>query len=92
MSDAGQDEEQGEFAESLLAEGGSNSELGGDLLEGMEQAEGGAGSGIGNSGMVELAAEEEAEGVNAAPRPGGEIEEGAVFDFAVFAEGLAQED
>ena len=42
--------------------------------------------------MVELAAEEEAKGVNAAPWPGGEVGEGTVSDLAVFAEGLAQED
>jgi hypothetical protein len=92
MSNAGQNQKQGEFAEWLLAESGSHSELGGDLLEGMEQAEDGAGSGIGNGGMVELAAEKEAEGGDASRWPGGEIEEGAIFDLAVFAEGLAQED
>src|SRR5450759_2916975 len=56
MSDAGQDQEQGEFAKLPLAEGGGNPEIGGDLLEGMEYAENGSGCGLGNRGLVEVAA------------------------------------
>jgi hypothetical protein len=92
MSDAGQNQKQGELAELPWAEGGRNSEIGGDLLEGMEYAEDGAGCGLGNGGMVEVAAEQAAKGVDAGFGPGGEIEESAVFNFAVFAKRLAQED
>ena len=35
MSDAGQNQKQGELAKLPLAEGGRNSEIGGDLLEGL---------------------------------------------------------
>ena len=92
MSDAGQNQEQGELVEFVAAEGGGDSQLVGDLFEGMEEAEDRAGGGLGNGNVVEVAAEETAEGVDAGFRPGGEIEEGAVFDLAVIAEGLAQKD
>jgi hypothetical protein len=42
--------------------------------------------------MIEVAAERAAERFDASGRPMGEIGEGAIFDFAVFAEGFTQED
>jgi hypothetical protein len=80
MSDAGQNQKQGELAKLPLAEGGRNSEIGGDLLEGMEHAEDGSGCGLGNGGLVEVAAEQAAEGFDAGIGPGGEVEESAVFN------------
>jgi len=65
MGDAGQDEEQGELAEFLLAEGAGDAEIGGYLLERMEESEDGPAGGIGNGGMVEFAAKETAESVDA---------------------------
>ncbi len=62
------------------------------MFESVEQAEDGAGGGIGQRGKIEFAAQDAAEGLDAAFGPGGEIEEGAVFDFAIFAEGFAQEN
>jgi len=51
------------------------------------------GKGLGEVGGSEgLALEEGAEGVDASGRPMGEVGEGAVFDFAVLAVGLAEED
>jgi hypothetical protein len=92
MGDAGQNQKQGELAEWLLARGGSNAEVGGDMLQGMERAGDGAGSGIGKRGMVKLTSEEQAEGIGTGFGPGGELEERTVYDFAVFARGLTQED
>ena len=92
MGNTGQDEEQGELAELLLAEGAGDAEIGGYLFERMEESEGGTAGGRGNEGMVEFAAEETAESADTGFGPGGEVEESAVSDFAVLAEGFAQED
>jgi hypothetical protein len=42
--------------------------------------------------MIEVAAESAAESLDASGRPMGEIGEGAILDFAVFAESFAEED
>jgi len=43
-------------------------------------------------GLVEFAAQQAAEGFNAGGGPVGEVGEGAILDFAVLAEGFAQEE
>ena len=92
MSDAGQDEEQGELAEPLLAEGGRDAEIGGYLIERMKESEDGAAGGLGSSGQVEFALEQQAESGDAGSGPGGDVGDGAILDFAVLAEGFAEED
>ena len=64
MSDAGQNEEQGELAESPLAEGAGDAEIGGYLFERMEETEDGAAGGFGNGGQIEFALEQTAENLS----------------------------
>src|ERR1019366_1895100 len=64
MSDASQDQEHGEFAESLLPEGASEAQVGSDLVQRMKQAEDGSTGGIGSGEMVEFAAQQPAESVD----------------------------
>src|SRR5258708_33723989 len=92
MSDAGQNEEQGELAGFLLAEGARDAKIGGHLMERMEEAEDRAAGGLGNGGQVEFAAEQTAESGDPGSRPGGEVGDGAVLDFAVLAERFTEED
>src|SRR5260370_25577020 len=92
MSDAGQNEEQGELAGFLLAEGARDAKIGGQLMERMEEAEDRAAGGLGNGGQVEFAAEQTAESGDPGSRPGGEVGDGAVLDFAVLAERFTEED
>src|SRR5260370_40450487 len=91
MSDAGQNEEQGELAGFLLAEGARDVKIGGHLMERMEEAEDRAAGGLGNGGQVEFAAEQTAESGDPGSRPGGEVGDGAVLDFAVLAERFTEE-
>jgi hypothetical protein len=92
MADAGQDQEQGEFARFGLAEGGGKTEIVCHLFEGVEETEDRPGGGFGQGHGIEFTAEEAAESLNAQARPGSEVGNGAVFDLAVLAERLAKED
>ena len=92
MSNASQDQEEGELAEPGVAERGSDSEIGGDLVECVEKTEDGTAGGFGSGVAIEFAPQETSEGGDAGSGPGGDVEEGAIFDFAILAEGLAKED
>ena len=92
MGNASQDQEEGELTETRVAKCGSDTEIGGDLIERMEKAEDGAAGGFGSGVLIEFATQEPSEGGDAGSRPGGDVENGAVFDLALLAEGLAKED
>jgi hypothetical protein len=92
MGNASQDQEQSEFANTGVAKRGSDAKIGGDLMERMEEAEDRTAGGFGSGVVIEFASEETPEGGDAGSRPGGNVEKGAVLDFAVLAEGLAKED
>jgi hypothetical protein len=91
VSDAGQDEEEGEFGQAGLAESGGKAEGIGDVLEDEEQAEHGAAGGEGVE-VVEVTAEGALEGEDAGGVPMGEVGESAFMDLAVEAKGLSEED
>jgi len=91
VSEAGQDEEEGEFGQAGLAESGGEPEGLGDLLEDEEQAEYGAAGGK-RVEVVEVAAEGALEGEDAGGVPMGEVGEGAFMNLAVEAEGLPEEN
>jgi hypothetical protein len=92
MGDASQDQEQGELAESLLAESASQAQTGSNLMQSVEHAEDGSANGIGSGEIVEFAAQQAAQRVDAGSRPGGEVGKCAVLDFGVLAEGLTEEN
>ena len=92
MGNASQDQEEGELTETGVAERGIDTEIGGDLIERMEEAEDRTAGGFGSGVLIEFPPQETPKGGDAGSRPGGNIEEGAVFDLAVLAEGLAKED
>ncbi len=92
MADAGQDQEQGEFAKFGLAEGGGKTDVVCHLFEGVKETEDRAGGGFGQGNAIEITAEEEAQSLNARTRPGSDVGDGAVLDLAVFAVRLAKED
>ena len=75
-----------------MAEGGSDAEIGSDVMEGMEESEDWAAGGYGIGGQVEFATQEFAKGGNAGSWPRRDIGDGAVFDFTVLTEGFAKED
>jgi len=60
--------------------------------EHIEDAEDRAAGRLGSRRQVKLTAEEKAESGNAGSGPGGDVGDSAVFDFAILAEGLANED
>jgi hypothetical protein len=64
----------------------------GELFEGGKEAEDGAVGGVGGGEVVEIAAEQTAEGLDAGGRPMGEVGEGTLDDFAAPAEAFAEED
>jgi hypothetical protein len=92
MGNTSQDQEEGELAQPGVAERGSDSEIGGDLVECVEKTEDGTAGGFGSGVAIEFAPQETPEGGDAGSGPGGNVEEGAIFDFAILAEGLAKED
>ena len=92
MADAGQNQEQGEFAKFGLAEGGGKADVVSHLFECVQETEDWPGGGFGQGSGIEFTAEEEAQSLNAQAGPGSEVGNGAVFDLAVFAERLAEED
>ena len=92
MSQADQDQEQGQLAQPSLAQRGGQAQGIGEVLQDLEQAEDGTELRRGDRGRIEVAAQGAAEGLDARGGPMGEIGEGAIFDFAVLAEGFAEED
>ena len=92
MRHAGQDEEQSELGETVVAERGGQAQGIGDLLEDKQEGKDGSIGGSGGVDVIEFATEQTAQGLDAFGGPGGEVGEGAVFDFAVLTEGLAEED
>src|ERR1700676_3358462 len=93
MSQTSQDEKQGQLAQSRVAERGGDAQGIGDSLQDEEQAEDGAEGGLGRERrMIEITAEGAAESFDTRRLPGGEIGQGAVLDFTVFAEGFAKEN
>jgi hypothetical protein len=91
MGDAGQDEEQSPFAEGGVAEDGRKAEVIGNLLEGEPQTEDETHYGIGEGGLIEVAAQGATQGFDAGRVPVGEVGEGAVLDLAMLAIGFAEE-
>ena len=92
MRQTSQDQEQGQLAENGVAERGGNAQGIGDLFQGIQQAKDWTERGFGERRMIEVTPEGAAEGCDARKIPVGEIGQGAIFDFAVFAVGLAKEN
>ena len=62
------------------------------FLASVEQAEDGTQRGFGAGRVIEIAAQGTTKRFDTSGMPMREIGEGAIFDFAVFAEGFAEED
>ena len=86
MRQARQDQEQGQLAESRVAERSGDAEGIGDLLQDIERTKDGAeGRCSRKGGLIELPAQGAAESLDARWLPMGEIGQGAVLGFAVLA-------
>src|SRR6267378_2330017 len=92
MCHAGQDQKQAQLGHRCVAQCTANPEGLGDLFQDKEQAEDGAQRHFGGRGLIKIAAQSAAERLDTSGIPMGEIGEGAIFHFALFAEGLAEED
>ena len=92
MSHPRQDQKQSQFADTGSAECGGDTESSGDLFQDKEQTEAGAEGGFAGRELIEVAAEDLTQGLDTSRSPGGEVGEGAGFDFALVPEGLAEED
>src|SRR5258708_24709617 len=92
MRQTSQDEEQSQLAENGVAERGGDAQGIGDLFQRIQQAKDWTERGFGERRMIEVTPEGAAEGCDARKIPVGEIGQGAIFDFAVFAVGLAKEN
>src|SRR5258708_39683293 len=90
MRQTSQDEEQSQLAENGVAERGGDAQGIGGLFQRIQQAKDGAGGGLGERGMIKVPPEGAAGGFDAGTIPVGEIGQGAVFYFSVFAGGFAQ--
>ena len=91
MSHPRQDQKQSQFADTGSAECGGDTESSGDLFQDKEQTEDGAEGGFAGRELIEVAAEDLTQGLDTSRSPGGEVGEGAGFDFALVPEGLAEE-
>src|SRR5437016_3078752 len=87
-----QDQKQARLGHRGVAQCTANPEGLGDLFQDKEQAEDGAQRHFGGRGLIEITAQSAAERLDTSGIPMGEIGEGAIFHFALFAEGLAEED
>src|SRR5271157_347796 len=89
-----QHQEQSQLGEPTVAERGAQTESVGDLLERQQQTEDAsqlrAVREVG--GLIELPAQQAAEGFNAGRGPVRQVGDGAILDLAVLPEGFAQED
>src|SRR6266699_2950714 len=92
MRQAREDQKQSQFSESVVADGGGESELLSDLLQDEQQAEDGALEQFLKWESVQFTAKEPAEDLQARGGPRGEVGDGAFFDLGAFSEGLAEED
>jgi hypothetical protein len=92
MGHAGQDQEQGEFGQTSFTQGGGEAEGIGQRLEGKQQAEHQTAGGVHGFEVIQFAAEQALEGVDAGGGPSREVGEGTVLDLAVLAEGFPEED
>src|SRR3989441_10602572 len=92
MRQTSQDEEQSQLAENGVAERGGDAQGIGDLFQRIQQAKDGTEGGLGERSMIKVPPEGAAEGFDARTIPVGEIGQGAIFDFAVFAVGFAKEN
>src|SRR5258708_34215238 len=92
MRQTSQDEEQSQLAENGVAERGGGAQGLSDLFQRIQQAKDWTERGFGERRMIEVTPEGAAEGCDARKIPVGEIGQGAIFDFAVFAVGLAKEN
>src|SRR2546423_9692771 len=92
MRQTSQDEEQSQLAENGVAERGGDAQGIGDLFQRIQQAKDGTEGGLGERRMIKVPPEGAAEGFDARTIPVGEIGQGAIFDFAVFAVGFAKEN
>src|SRR5258708_19687649 len=93
MRQTGQDQEQGQLAENGIAERGGDAQGIGDLFQGIQQAKDWTEGGFGERGsMIEVPTEGAAEGRDARRIPVGEIGQVAIFDLAIFAEGLPKKN
>ncbi len=97
IQDAGQDDRGGEgplaggaaVEEPLEAQASGGSEGGGDMAVGPGAQDG---EGVAHGGERNAAFQKDAQSLDDVLGPRGQVGEGALFDFAVFAEGLAQQD
>src|SRR3989441_2580320 len=92
MRQTSQDEEQSQLAENGVAERGGDAQGIGDLFQRIQQAKDGTEGGLGERSMIKVPPQGAAEGFDARTIPVGEIGQGAIFDFAVFAVGFAKEN
>jgi len=92
MGHTGQDQKQAQLGYPCAAQGTAHPEGLGDLFQDKEHAEDGAQGRFGRCSLIEITAQSAAERLDASGVPMGEIGESAIFHFAVFAEGFAEED
>ena len=92
MRQPGQHQKQHQLAAAATAQGLRDAELLGDLLEHIQQGEDGSVAGQRVGEMVELAAQQPAQGRDTFGRPGGNVEQGTILDLAVLPERLSQQD
>ena len=94
MGNARQHQEQSQLGEPTVTECGAEAESVGDLLERQQQTEDASQLGalreVGS--LVELPAQEAAEGFNPGRGPVRQVGDGAILDLAILAEGFTQED
>src|SRR6202163_2249969 len=92
MRHAGQDQKQAQLSHPGVAQCRTDPEGLGDAFQNKEQAEDGAQGGFRGRGMIEIAVQSAAESLDASMVPMGKIGESPIFHFAVFTEGLAEEE
>ena len=94
MGNARQHQEQSQLGEPAVTERGAETQGVGDLLERQQQTEDASQLGALREvgGLVELPAQQAAEGFNPGSGPVRQVRKGAVPDLAVLPKGFAQED
>src|SRR5271157_6066737 len=94
MGNARQHQEQSQLGEPAVTERGAQTQSVGDLLEHQQQAEDASQLGALREvgGLVELPAQQAAEGFNPGRGPVRQVSDGAILDLAILPEGFAQEE
>src|SRR5271157_2545942 len=94
MGNARQHQEQSQLGEPAVTEGGAQTQSVGDLLQRQQQAEDASQLGALREvgGLVELPAQQAAEGFNPGRGPVRQVSDGAILDLAILPEGFAQEE